>query len=148
MSSECFNWLELASIQVVGACIGPWRVVRNCVYSRSCMYSKLSSMRHKRFNKTTAHNTFKVNDWSLSKESLKSKLYHYLLGSYLHGFCCSPYPWIKLSLNICKLSSYDRKINVMDKIWNRKSFKVRGPWLLWREWKTPNDDAEPTKVER
>ena len=46
MSSECFNWLELASIQVVGACIGPWRVVRNCVYSRSCMYSKLSSVRH------------------------------------------------------------------------------------------------------
>ena len=23
----------------------------------------------------------------------------------------------------------------MDKIWDRKSFEVRGHWLLWREWK-------------
>jgi len=23
----------------------------------------------------------------------------------------------------------------MDKIWDRKSFEVRGPWPLWRGWK-------------
>jgi len=23
----------------------------------------------------------------------------------------------------------------MDKIWDKKSFKVEGHWLLWREWK-------------
>ena len=27
------------------------------------------------------------------------------------------------------------KINVMDKIWDRKSFEVGGHWLLWRGWK-------------
>jgi len=36
----------------------------------------------------------------------------------------------------------------MDKIWDRKSFEVGGHWPLWRRWKTPNDHAEPTKVER
>ena len=28
--------------------------------------------------------------------------------------------------------SLDRKINVMDKIWDRKSFEVGGHWPLWR----------------
>ena len=28
-----------------------------------------------------------------------------------------------------------RKINVMDKIWDRKSFEVGGHWPLWRGWK-------------
>jgi len=27
------------------------------------------------------------------------------------------------------------KINVMDKIWDRKSFKVGGHWQLWLGWK-------------
>ena len=35
----------------------------------------------------------------------------------------------------------------MNKIWDRKSFEVRGYWPLWRDEKT-NDHAEPTKVER
>ena len=30
------------------------------------------------------------------------------------------------------LKNEDRKINVMDKIWDRKSFKVGGHWPLWR----------------
>ena len=34
-----------------------------------------------------------------------------------------------------------RKINVMDKIWDRKSFGVGGHWSLWRVEKT-NDHAE------
>jgi len=25
----------------------------------------------------------------------------------------------------------------MDKIWERKSFEVRGHWPLWRGWKNP-----------
>ena len=33
----------------------------------------------------------------------------------------------------------------MDKIWDRKSFKVGGHWPLWRGWKKTNDHAEPTK---
>ena len=36
----------------------------------------------------------------------------------------------------------------MDKIWDRKSFKVGGHWPLWWGWKKRNDHAEPTKVER
>ena len=36
----------------------------------------------------------------------------------------------------------------MDKIWDRKFFKVRGYRPLWRGMKKPNDHAEPTKVER
>ena len=32
--------------------------------------------------------------------------------------------------------TFDRKINVMDKIWDRKSFEVGGRWPLWRGWKT------------
>jgi len=27
------------------------------------------------------------------------------------------------------------KINVVDKIWDRESFKVGGHWPLWRGWK-------------
>ena len=33
----------------------------------------------------------------------------------------------------------------MDKIWDRKFFKVGGHWPLWRGMKKPNDHAEPTK---
>ena len=33
----------------------------------------------------------------------------------------------------------------MDKIWDRKSFEVRGHWSLMKK---RNDHAEPTKVER
>ena len=34
------------------------------------------------------------------------------------------------------LKNKDRKINVMDKIWDRKFFEVRGHWpLWWRGWK-------------
>ena len=33
---------------------------------------------------------------------------------------------------ILALSQELRKINVMDKIWDRKSFEVRGHWPLWR----------------
>ena len=33
------------------------------------------------------------------------------------------------------LKNLKRKINVMDKIWDRKSFKVGGHWPLWRGWK-------------
>ena len=38
--------------------------------------------------------------------------------------------------------------NVMDKIWERKSFEVGGRWPLWQGMKKTNDHAEPTKVER
>ena len=40
---------------------------------------------------------------------------------------------------------WDKK--VMDKIWDRKFFKVGGHWPLWWGMKKPNDHAEPTKVE-
>ena len=30
----------------------------------------------------------------------------------------------------------------MDKIWDRKSFKVGGHWPLWRGMKKPNDHVE------
>ena len=33
------------------------------------------------------------------------------------------------------LKNKDRKINVMDKIWDGKSFKVGGHLPLWRGWK-------------
>ena len=36
----------------------------------------------------------------------------------------------------------------MDKIWDRKPFKVGGHWPLWWGMKKLNDHAEPTKIER
>ena len=34
------------------------------------------------------------------------------------------------------LKNKDRKTNVMDKIWDRKSFEVDSHWLVWRGWNT------------
>ena len=36
----------------------------------------------------------------------------------------------------------------MDKFWDRKSFEVGGSLAVVAGMKTPNDHAEPTKVER
>ena len=46
------------------------------------------------------------------------------------------YIYIKTQLEsgFSRIKMY-KKINVMDKIWDRKSFEVGGHWPLWRGWK-------------